>query len=270
MSVLELTSKEFDLRYRPAVGERNFYRESVCYRNLDEIGQVVSLDYYQGDLERVVDSVDGAGRVIETITWQNVVHATGDGPDGPLEDAESLAWANGYSYTFSAEEDEPHWSIEGWPRDLVGWFVHCLVIDAHYEYDFLRSVHHGAIDRLKRVGDVVVPPDNERGFPIHFPPLVDVPAFTKRELKTTFVGLTLLNDEPCALLEFDMDASPFIMTMDGGELKMTPRFSGTLTSRIRDGVLESGEFTEWVLGMGGSISPRYEIKRISAADYASG
>ena len=170
----------------------------------------------------------------------------------------------------SAVSAPPNRSIETFPNDLIGWGVHCLVIDAHYEYDFFRSTEHGAIGKLRRIGDVVTPPDNERPFPIHFGPFIEVPAFTKRNLRSEFTGLTRKNGEACGIISFDMDASPFYMLMDGNRMDLTPRFSGTLTVRLSDGALEHGRFVEWVIGGGTVISPMYEIWRIDETDYETG
>ncbi|MGH2785555.1 MAG: hypothetical protein ACRDJ1_09850 [Actinomycetota bacterium] len=269
MSLDEFLDQEYDLSIRSKPGDTSYYRETVLYRHLNDRGLPLWRELYQGDLRRVVDSVDAEGAAHETITWKNVIRRFGNDED-PLGPAEPLTWADGYEYQFCVETPQPEWSIEGWPNDLIGWGVHCLVIDAHYEYDFLRSTEHGAIGKLRRIGDVVAPPDDERPFPIHFGPFIEVPAFTKRNLRTRFTGLTRKNGEACGILAFDMDASPFHMFMQGNRVDLTPRFSGTLTVRLDDGALEHGQFVEWVMTEGKMISPVYEISRIEKSDYESG
>jgi hypothetical protein len=269
-----LLAAPYDLSYRPRVGHTSYYRLDIVYRLLDTGGRVERRDHDRGDFRRVVEAVRADGRVEETVTWRNARRrvAEGDGPYGPPE---NLAYLDGFSYRFSAEEsyEEFHWDFGSFPRDLGGYFSLLLVIDAHFEFDFLRSVHHGSIDRLRRVGDAVVPPDSDRPFDIMFPPNRLIPGFTRRDMRTTFAGLSTSGAEPCARLAFSMGMTPFEVITPGGRAQCSTRFAGTITSRLSDGALEHGEFTEWVFnqhGRGVCNSPVYEIRRIDRARYETG
>jgi hypothetical protein len=268
--------KEYDLSYRPRVGATTFHRMGnrnimgMVYRNIDERGLVATRESYSGDFRRVVDSVEPSGRAIETITWTNICRRWADG-DQDYGPAEKIDWAEGFEYTFSGEGTYDDFyaklDITDFPRDLLGWMAFVLVVDAHFEFDFLRSDRHGAISKLRRIGDTVVAPDTGEAYAISFLPLIDVPAFTKRNLRTTFAGFTVCNGADCALLTFDMDPSPFTILMGENEINSVSSFAGTLTARLDDGVLEHGEFLEWVFNdMGVCISPVYTIRRMQEAD----
>jgi hypothetical protein len=269
MSELEVLQDDYDLSYRPDVGDTTFHRLDIVYRTLNDRGLPANLENFRGDLRRVVNAVEASGRVVETITWRNIARRVAE--DGEHYGApESFDWAKEIEYIFSAEdshEDFFNWDIDKLPRDLNGWNVLLLAVDAHFEFDFLRSERHGAITKLRRIGDTVVAPDTDKPFAINFAPLIECPAFTKRNMRTTFVGLTVRNGHHCALLSFDMDPSPFDMKFGEVDMQVTSTFSGTLTVRLTDGVLEHGEFLEWVFNGAACISPVYEITRIEQEDF---
>ncbi|MGH2785564.1 MAG: hypothetical protein ACRDJ1_09895 [Actinomycetota bacterium] len=271
MGTYEALQREFDLRYRPKAGDESFYRLDIVYRTLEELGTYSAREGNRGDFKRVVGSVDDAGAVRETITWNNVCRREAKG-DEPFSPWEHLTWADGFEYPFSAEEpyDKFHWNYESFPRDQIGWFVLLLTVDAHFEFDYLRSTRHGAIERLRRIGDRVVSPDSNEPFWLGLPPIVDVPAFNKQNLRTTFEGLTTRNGHDCALLRFEMDRSPFEMVFGEERVKASSTFEGTLTVRLADGSLEHGEFLEYVFQSVGTVSPIYEITRIDEASYTKG
>jgi hypothetical protein len=269
MSDFDILVDEHDLSYRPKVGDTSYYHLNIIYRSLDERGLVASRENYAGDFRRVVTSSDPS-RVDEQITWRNIIHRTGEGLTAPWTPTGTFDWAKEFSYAFSGEDDHEDffkWDFSGFPRDLDGWNVLLLAVDAHFEFDYLRSSRHGAIGTLRRIGDEIVGPDSDKPFRIPFLPLIEVPAFTKRNMRTRFEGLTLREGKPCALLSFNMDPSPFTMTMGGNEMQSTSTFAGTLDVRLTDGALEHGQFLEWVFTTIGVVSPMYEITRIEASGF---
>jgi hypothetical protein len=267
--VAEVLEETYDLRYRPRPGEASDYRVGIVYRSLDARGAVLRREAYEGRFRRDVEAVLPDGRVQERITWRGAARREARGEE-PFGDAEPLPYLEGFAYPFSAEDgyEEYHWQHERFPRDMTGWFAMLLTIDAHFEFDFLRSSRHGAIERLRRIGDSVLAPDSGKPFAIHFLPLFDVPGFTKQDLRTTFAGLTRHGDEPCALLAFSTGMSTFEIVAGGATIPCTSRFSGTLKVRLSDGALEHGEFTEWVFNPAAASSgvacnsPVYEINRL--------
>jgi hypothetical protein len=261
-------TRDFDLRYRPKVGDVGYYRLDIVYRSLDSLGAVTTRENWSGVFRRAVDAIDASGKVTETITWRDAGRRFADA-GGQYGEREVQEWAEGFTYTFSAEDgyEDFHWDTENFPKDLYGWNVLLLQLDAHFEFDFLRSSRHGAIEKLTRVGDTVLTPDSNTPFWLGLPGVIDVPAFNKQNLRTTFVGLTRCHDAPCALLQFDMDTSPFSSEMMGMEIDSSSQFAGTLKVRLSDGALEEGEFLEWVFAMGGVINPSYTIERIDRSAF---
>jgi hypothetical protein len=265
----------YDLTYRPQPGTSSFHCLDIIYRQIGEGGVVKGVENWRGAFRREIDSVDTDRGVTETITWKHVGRRerTAEPPYGEWQ---AIDWAHDFSYQFRAESDysDFHWGYESFPRDEstwpLGWNVLLLTVDAHFEFDFLRSKRHGAIDQLTKVGDSLLTPDSDRPFWLGLPPVVDVPAFTKRNLRSTFIGLGRANNVDCGVIAFGMDVSPFEMTIAGATVSISSIFRGTLHVNLEDGVLEHGEFDEFVVGARDSVFPRYEIQRIDRATWEHG
>jgi hypothetical protein len=266
-----LLTQEYDLRYRPLVGDRSYYSLDIVYRTLGPNGTSDARENYRGFFSRDVESVDPSGKVGEKITWRHVAKrsAVGTGDYGAWE---KLDYAENFTYNFSAEDsyEDFHWDYGKFPNDLFGWFAVLLTVDAHFEFDFLRSSHHGAIEKLRRVGDSVLAPDSGEPFRLHHGDVVECPDFNKQNLRTSFAGLTQVNGHPCALLRFMMDASPFTMSMMGAHIKASSTFEGTISVRLADGSVEHGEFEEFVFQETGPISPIYELVRLDQNQFEAG
>jgi hypothetical protein len=268
----DLLDADYDLRYRPAAGDRSYYELDIVYRRLDQRGLPAQLENLNGLFQRSVERVEASGRVQETVSWARVGRReAADGGDyGPWD---FPSWAQGISYPFAAEDSyqDFHWQYDGLPRDdstwMTSWQIVLLTVDAHFEFDFLRSSRHGGIEKLRRIGDSVLTPDSEGSFWLGLPPVVDVPAFTKPGLRLTFAGLTRRGQHDCALLEFSMGTGAFEMIVAGQRQPMSSTFRGTLAVRLDDGSLESGEFDEFVFSGGVCTNPRYELRRSTAEQW---
>lgn len=270
MGELDILNEEFDLRYRPQVGDTSFYRLDIVYRPLDDRGLPFNRENWRGTFRRVVDKVEDSGRVVETISWRNIQRRFVEG-EGEFGAPETFDWAENISYSFSAEDGHEvvldSLDVDSFPKDLHGWNVLLLCVDAHFEFDHVRSEHHGAIGKLRQIGDSVVNPDHNRPFAIMFPPLIECPAFNKQDPRTSFMGLTMKHGEPCAVLGFEIGPSPFKMKFGEVDMESTSSFAGTVTQRLSDGAVEHGEFLEFVFSGGGVISPVYEIVRIDESEH---
>lgn len=263
---------ELDLTPRPKPGDVDFYQLRIDYAVRADNGLPASNDHYRGDLRRVVDSVE-EGRIMETITWRNVVNRAGLGEDvteTPLD------FAAGFSYPFCREDSHAEFftrvDASSFPRDMQGWNAFLLMVDAHFEFDFMRSERHGLISKLRRIGDRLTTRDSDVPFDFAWEPIIRIPGFTKRGAWSEFRALTVRNGEPCGLLAFGIGTSPFRSQMFGldGWFESSTTFAGTMAIRLSDGALEGGEFDERVFGdRAPTVFPRYELERISESEWRS-
>lgn len=283
----EALRREYDLKPKYQAGAKRHYRLTVTRNFLDNWGNVAQRNQWRGNFERLVKSVDAQGKAYEQITWKNVGYREAGGLETKYAAPQTLPWAEGFRYRFSAEDgyvDYPWDRYAGIPKTLIGYLFKELTVDAHFEFDFLRSSSHGAIEKLRKVGDVVRVPDNEQPFALNHPPVFTESHLQREQVYTSFLGLTEANGQPCALVDFRQGPQKFRwlrQTEAGKEAdEMTSWQYGVLQVRLEDGQLERGDFAE--RGMLKLVPPgskeaqpayvldTFELERITAEEHAAG
>ncbi len=243
--------RSYTLTPRYLMGQKSAYR-FVNVQFFLEGGQgVVSRAQLSGDFNREVVEVRRDGSAVERITWRNFSIANGEGRSGPLERPEEYPWAKDFTYLFSAEDshEDFHWDYQDIPRTTAGDRFMMHTINAHFEFDFLRSRAHGGIDKLHRPGDYVGVPDSDHPFEIRLraAPLTFV--VIKRDHTMTFKGLTPCGNRTCAVLTFWTWVDVTVRFSGPPEVQELPgftQFDGHLLLDVEDGSLHSGFFKEWV------------------------
>jgi hypothetical protein len=282
-----LLTKEYDLLPKYKKGGTRYYRLVILYKRLDQMGVVTELTEHRGDFQRVVESVEANGKAYEVITWKNVAERVATGDAGKFGAYKRTSWAEGFSYRFSAEDSyqDFHWNYKSFPPTREGYMTMILTVDAHFEFDFLRSSSHGSIEKLKRVGDEVQAPDNHQPFSLNFPPLVRKSHMQKNNVGLKFLGLTQVKGETCAIVAHRQGPGYFSLDFAAGSnasatMSITSSFWGNLFVRVRDGSLVHGDFIEQVrsqMNIPGQAKPvyiatqaEYNIEEISRETYLQG
>jgi hypothetical protein len=229
----------------------------ILYKRLDPAGKIISEYEHRGDFERVVRSVDANGKSYELITWNNVFTREKAAGDREFSAYKPQPWLSGFSYPFSAEDSHQdfHWKYDIFPKTREGYLSLMLTVDAHFEFDYLRSSFHGAIEKLRRIGDEVEAPDSRLTFSIDFPPVVPRSHLRKTNVFTKFLGITQVNNEPCAILAHRQGPGDFVLDFSMDEnaimrMNITSSFRGNLFVRLSDGSLVHGDFIEYVRSQG--------------------
>jgi len=248
-----LLSKEYSLKPRHTKGQKHHYRLWVTAERFDPYGNVMGRQQWRGDLERVVTSVDSLGSAEEKVTWKNVALRNWVMNEGKYGPHQAVPWAEGFSYKFSAEDDysEIHWEYQDIPKNMMGFLFRAgLQVSAHYEFDFLRSSRHAAIEKLRRAGELLrYPPEEGKVFSLDFPPLITNSRLERKNVHVGFLGLTLASDEPCALIDYRQGPQNFSWNMQPSEgaglhIQMTSLQRGLFVVRLTDGSLVNGQFIE--------------------------
>jgi hypothetical protein len=246
-------SREYHLKPNYKEGQRRSYRLWMTWERFDSYGNVSGRQQWRGDLERVVTSVDSSGRAEEKVTWKNVGLRNWVMNDDKYGPHQALPWAEGFSYQFSAEDDysEIHWEYPNIPNDMLGFmFRGGLQVSAHYEFDFMRSSRHAAIEKLRRAGELLRhTPEEGKAFNLDFPPLITNSRLERKNVQVGFLGLTLANDEPCALIDYRQGPQNFswiTQPSEGARLstQMESLQRGMFAVRLADGSLVNGELVE--------------------------
>lgn len=296
----EWLSRDYELKPHYVKGQKRYYRLWQTLEQLDPWGNLQGRSQWRGDLERVVESVDPSGRAEEKITWKNVGSRSWLMAEGKYGPHRPLPWADGFSYGFSAEDgyDELRADYVSIPKNPVGMlFRMAFQVSAHLEFDFLRSSRHGAIERLRKVGSLLLnPPEEGQKFTLDFPPWAVNSDLEKKHVEISFLGLTQVNGEPCAIIDYQQGPQDFLwetldtqgaapaLGMNEGvsswHTAMKSWHHGLFFVRLRDGSLVFGWLTEPTMGKitpqgDGQPIPRYgrgtwSIQEITADDYAAG
>ena len=287
-SFVGLASREYDLRPKPSPKAKNFYRLTTTIYFHDKLGDLLGRRQWRGDFERRQDPKSIGGPVRDLITWKNVGYRVADGGfDVPFLPHTAPEWAQGFSYSFSPElgyEDFPWDHYSGIPKTLIGYQFKLHTVNAHFEFDFLRSSEHGALEKIRRVGDHVRVPDNGRVFSIDHPPVVVNSRFHRENVITTFLGFSQVNGEPCAVLEFRQGPQKFSWDrltepQKTEHTELTSRQYGLLFVRLTDGSLLRGDFSERGIlrtkPQGGEEQPGYfvaifELEKITLDEFRRG
>jgi hypothetical protein len=288
-------SGQFDLKPKYTTGNQRYYRLWMTLEAFDPYGDLQARSQWRGDFQRVVESVDASGRAEERITWKNIGIRTWLTVEARYGAHEVLPWAEGFSYRFSAEDnyDELDWDYSSLPGEFTGRiFRTAFQVSAHMEFDFLRSSRHAAIEKLRRVGEVLRnPPEEGEVFSLDFPPLFTNSRIERKHVQVGLLGLTLAKGEPCALLDYQQGPQDFSWTELAGppegesshetvKVNLKSWQQGVFTVRVVDGSLAHGEFTEWHMikrapAAGGAAMANYSrgiwgVREIAAKDYAVG
>lgn len=268
--------KSYSLTPRFRVGQKSAYRFVNRQFILSEGQGVVARVELSGDFERAVVEVKADGSAVERVTWRDFSSAFGQGRSGPLAKPEQPPWAKGFSYLLFAEDSHErfHWNYDSIPATSLGDQFMMHTVNAHFEFDFLRSRFHGGIDKLRRVGDRVKVPDTDRPFTIRLRALPLTMECIKRDHTMTFQGVAPCSGRKCAVLFFwtwldvtsRSGAPPNLLERSG-----FTQFDGYLLVDLEDGSLHYGYFNEWVTlptpGATGKELTRfyveYEIERLA-------
>lgn len=280
-------TQEYDLLPKYKKGDRRYFSLVILYKRLDQMGKVTEVTEHRGDIQRVVESVEANGKAYEVITWKNVAERTTSGDPGKFGPYKKSPWAEGFTYRFSAEDSyqDFHWNYKSFPQTREGYLTMILTVDAHFEFDYLRSSSHGAIEKLQRIGDEVEAPDNHQPFTLNFPPFVPKSHMQKNNVGLKFLGLTQVNGEPCAIVAHRQGPGYFSVDFAAGPnaaatMSITSSFWGNLFVRLSDGSLVHGDFIEQVrsqINIPGQEKPiyaatqaEYNIDEISREAYLRG
>jgi hypothetical protein len=270
----EFLGGEHDLRYRARPGDVHYYRRTSTYNQLDDLGVPVVRNRIRGDLRRVVDSVDPDGVPHETLTWRNVTVSQAKG-DEPFGNADHLPWADGFTYSYCIEDDYTSFDttvFDALPRTLEGWFFVLLVRDTQGPIDNMRSARM-EVDELKHIGDEVTRTRDpaeaaSQHSTLSFPPIIDCPYFAVSVLHSRFDAISVVGDQPCAILGFSMEPCIFETIFMDNQMLGGSSFAGTMTLRLSDGSHESAHFEEYVFFEGGvNHKPIYDMWRITEEEY---
>jgi len=296
--VKKVLTSEFDLRQRFEAGRQSFYRLWQTIEIFDPFGEVLHRFQWRGDLSRRVEDANQSGNIEESIRWHSVGARMWNPSAQRYEPFRELNYARGFSYKLSIEDDyeDLNWDYSSIPKSIEGsTFRQAFTVTAHFEFDFLRSIKHGAIHKLKRIGDLLSEsPEEGQTFSLSFPPVVTNSLLERKNVHVGFLGLNQFRGEPCALLHFRQGPQQFSWDgIEGPDPTAVGLYEdnvwhkdlkswqfGHLAIRLSDGSLAEGELFENHMikrssPSGDEVMPInsrgiWSIREISSEEYSGG
>jgi hypothetical protein len=243
------------------VGSTARYRVEAAYNSLDGDGLPAGTDVYSGEMSRRIVDADPPAR--EEVVWTGFTHRTLDS-DGAVSAEVRLEWADGFTYEHCFSYDARSNGIAalfdastGIRRDLDGWNVFLLMLDAHVEFDMPRCP-------AWRIGDLSAPGDEAElniggAMVLDFRPFIRVEFAAGSSSRSRFVGVIDADGHGSAVLESDSPRRhPFTMQPEGAaRLSASTSLRREIQIRLADGLLERGKSVEWVCIEGRWVNPVY-------------
>lgn len=189
-SLYEHLQKTYNLDPIQSVGDKDFYRITTVYLDMDDYGKVQHKIELEGVFSKQANSFE----------WMYAKRGERDG-QGEITEYTVLPYSQNFRYVFE------EWSRGNFPVDLSsipktieGWRFVVKLIDAH-TFDVLvnLNLYQG---RLIHLGDSAQLPASDVPVSMDFPPLFTDTYFLNSHLTITFQGISLSQGEPCAILVF--------------------------------------------------------------------
>jgi len=247
-------TREYDLSLKDKQGEVDYYKMKTIYYHGDSLGIIQNRDEYLASFKREVLKVDQDSHSVK-FTWKSCKSGHSTKPHGEITEWKPLAFSEGFTYQINFSDPDSFLSTvdtEPIPKTLVGMRFWVKIMDAHAQFELLRTEPHGAISKVKKIGDRITSPGAYQSGGWDLPPLITNSHFTNGGYETIFTGICLLEGKKCAVLEYINTDSTLSSKMqlnpeDVFETEGTSNFWGHLYVDLESGKLIKGDLYEYVV-----------------------
>lgn len=251
-SVVDLNA-EYDLALRDKPGDISHYRMRTVYYHGNALGITYSTEILIASFKREVKQVEEGVHLVE-FTWTRAKIGTAKGLNENITEWKMLPYAEGFSYSinFAAPNFPGGVDFSPLPNDLDGMKFMVNVLDAHAQFELLRTEPAGGISRIKKPGDRISNPGANQGGPWNFNTFIQDSDFANGEYDTLFTGLGMADGRACAVLEYINSESRIKnKTQVTPEMVMeqesTSNFWGHIYIDLETGKLLKGDLYEYVV-----------------------
>lgn len=247
-------AKDYDLSLNEQEGDIDYFRMRTIYNHGDQLGIMKDRDEVLGAFQREVLKSSRESFIVRCI-WKDV--RTGHSPSikDKISDWKPLDFAEGFTYEIDLCKPEfvlssvDHTDI---PKNLVGMRFWVKLMDAHAQFELLRTETNGSISQIKKIGDRVSSPGAHQQGGWDFAPLITDSNFANGDYDTMFTGLSLVEGKMCAVLEY-INADSKVSSKIHITPKMsfdqdgTSNFWGHIYVDLESGKLLKGDLYEYVV-----------------------
>ena len=219
VTLKDFLERSFNLKPKYKVGDKDFYHITTVYLTMNDSGRVAQTQALEGAYLRETIRIEN-DKQIDRFIWKHVSKGQRQGR-GEIEEYAVMDFTKHFQYDFSIVDWEPeHFPVDlsSIPKTMEGWGFVVKLLDAH-TFDVVARLedYEGT---LIYIGDTAVLP--AEGIPVvmDFPPLFTDTHFTNAPFHTTFKGITLYDNEPCAILSFRSDDCQVRLVVNMMDMKL--------------------------------------------------
>lgn len=244
---------EYDLSFQEASGDVGYYKMRTVYYHGNSLGITHSREELISTFKREAVKIEKGIHLVK-FTWKEAKIGQDKKIQGEISNWKILPYVSGFTYLLDFENinfpDQIDFSPI--PGTLQGMKFMVNILDAHAQFDLLRTQSAGGINRIKKTGDKISNPGAGQSTSWDFNAFIQDSDFTNGEYDTMFTGVCILDGKKCAVLEYINSESrlssrtqitpKMIIEQEG-----TSNFWGHIFIDLETGNLVKGDLYEYVI-----------------------
>jgi hypothetical protein len=218
----------FDVRLRPKAGHVDYWRQTVFMQSFDRFGEPKFIRHIDGYARKEEFVKEGSPELWHRVTWRWSTEEDRDA-SGKVLRAELFSFSKNFSHEAPVNQPGGTHTVSKKESDSLPDTPQAFSFlqqpgDVHYMFSLVSDQWTG-IEKLKRLGDTVNAVEHPTAYPSDesFPPKHGLGSTSgvdywrgAHRLKLILGGLTTIDGEWCALIEFDSDV-PERLTIPMGD-----------------------------------------------------
>lgn len=244
---------EYDLSLREKTGDVSYYKMRTVYHHGNSMGITHSREELITTFNREAVRIE-KGSYLVRFTWKEAKIGYQTKLQENIDNWKTLPYADGFTYLLDFENlDFPgQVDFSPIPSTLEGMKFMVNILDAHAQFDLLRTESAGGISRLKKTGDNISNPGAGASTAWDFNTFIQDSDFTNGTYDTMFTGICMADGKRCAVLEYN-NAESRIKNKTRATPKMiieqegTSNFWGRIFIDLDTGQLVKGDLYEYVV-----------------------
>jgi len=251
-SLVDLNA-EYDLALKDKPGDISYYSMRTVYYHGNALGITYSTEILTAAFTREVKKIEEGTHLVE-FTWRAAKIGMAKGLDENITEWKKLPCAEGFSYSinFAAPNFPGGVDFSPLPSNLEGLKFMVNVLDAHAQFELLRTEPAGGISQIRKTGDRISNPGAGQGGGWDFNTFIQDSDFANGEYDTLFTGLAMVDGRVCAVLEYINSESLIknktrVTPQMIMEQESTSNFWGHIYIDLETGKLLKGDLYEYVI-----------------------
>jgi hypothetical protein len=244
---------EYDLSLKEAAGDVSYYSMRTVYYHGNSLGITQSREELLSAFKREAVKIDKGTHLVK-FAWKKAKIGQAKKNQKEINDWENLPFAVGFTYLLDFEHIDFPGQIDfsPFPNTLQGMKFMVNILDAHAQFDLLRTESAGGINRIKKPGDKISNPGAGQSTAWDCNAFIQDSDFTNGKYETMFTGICMLDGKKCAVLEYINSESrlrsktritpKMIVEQEG-----TSNFWGHIFIDLETGSLVRGDLYEYVV-----------------------